>query len=184
MGMPSWRVSFISAGALLLTLVALSTVKVSAHATVAAPLPKQAFVEIINVNSGKCLDIRTEDGAFNNGARIQQINCKGIPGQRWKFVPVGDGRHHQIVSELSGKCIDVNGGWIGNGVPIIQHDCHSGWNQQWAITALGTFPVQTYTFTARHSGQCLDVPRSSTGNEVPLWQHTCNGTAAQQFRLR
>ena len=44
---------------------------------------KGAFTEVINIASGKCLDLR--DKSPRDGANIEQQDCNGADNQSWRF---------------------------------------------------------------------------------------------------
>jgi hypothetical protein len=44
---------------------------------------KGAFTEVINMASGKCLDV--QDKNPRDGANIQQRDCNGADNQSWRF---------------------------------------------------------------------------------------------------
>jgi hypothetical protein len=87
---------------------------------------------------------------------------------------------YQIKAKHSGRCLDVSGGTdaTGNGVQVIQWDCHDGDNQKWQIV-----PVADgfYKILAKHSGKALDVFGGiiSTGDGVTVQQRDFNGLANQ-----
>lgn len=72
-------------------------------------------------------------------------------------------------------CVDIQGGGMTSGTPVIPWDCAPGaWNQTWLPTATGGFHNPT-------SGRCLDVPngRIDNGNRLQVWD--CNATNAQRW---
>lgn len=79
-----------------------------------------------------------------------------------------------IVSQLSQKCLDAQGGSNASGTPIITWACHGGSNQS-----------VTYTNgTLRVMGKCLDAAGGAgrNGDAVVLWD--CHGGANQKWQLR
>lgn len=91
---------------------------------------------------------------------------------------------YRITAAHSGKCLDVSGGAdaTGNGVPVIQWDCHDGDNQKWRFVAVGN---DYYQIIAKHSGKALDVYGGviSTGDGVPVQQRDSNSSPNQLWRL-
>ncbi|MGW0832000.1 RICIN domain-containing protein [Streptomyces prunicolor] len=51
----------------------------------------------------------------------------GDPGQRWLLN--GNG---QILSEASGKCLDVSGQATADGSAVIRYSCNGGANEAWS----------------------------------------------------
>lgn len=87
---------------------------------------------------------------------------------------------YQIIAKHSGKCLGANS--LGNGVRVIQSDCHDGDNQAWTFT-----PVEGgyYRIIAKHSGRSLDVFGGifSRGDGVVVDQWDYNGAANQMWIL-
>ena len=133
-------------------------------------------IDIVNRNSGKCVDVVS--GSTADGAEAIQWTCHGGANQQWELQDAGGG-YHRIVSQASGKCLDVNGASTADGARIIQWTCGSGTNQQWQLRDGGGY-VQ---IVARHSGKCLDVVGASTADSARLQQSTCSTGASQQWTL-
>ncbi len=87
----------------------------------------------------------------------------------------------QIVSEASGKCVDVVSASTANAADVIQYTCGSGTNQQFELRDLGN---GHYNLVAQHSGKCLDVNGASTANGAAIIQYTCGSGTNQQWELR
>jgi nitrate reductase NapE component len=90
---------------------------------------------IINLLSGKCIDVRGKPGVANESP-LQLWDCEfsdPSTDQRWEFT--GDGF---IRNTLSGKCIDVKGRpGLANESPLQLWDCEfsepSNTDQRWAL---------------------------------------------------
>jgi glucosylceramidase len=141
-----------------------------------------AWYQVINTNSGKCLD--DQDWNTANGAGLQQWACSApaTNNQLWQFRPTSNG-YYQIVNRNATSLVwDVDGGpgATGDGATVHLWSYVSGTNQQWQPVALGG---GLYKFVARNSGKCLDVRDVSTANGARLQQWTCTGGVAQSFRL-
>jgi peptidoglycan/xylan/chitin deacetylase (PgdA/CDA1 family) len=139
-----------------------------------------AFYNVINRNSGKCLD--NSDWSTAWGTRLQQWGCGNQQSnQEWRFNPTDSG-YYEVLSRFSGLALDVTGGpgATGTGVKVQLWGLWGGANQQWLTVSLGG---NDYKLIARHSGKCLDVPGASIANGVQLQQWDCNGTGAQAFTL-
>jgi hypothetical protein len=89
-----------------------------------------------------------------------------------------DAQYVELVARHSGQCLDVTGGSVANGTPVIQWPCHGGANQEWVLVPTGT---GHYFATVQHSGQCLDVSGASTMPGTPVIQYPCHGGANQQW---
>ncbi len=141
-----------------------------------------AWYQVINTNSGKCLD--DADWSTGNGARLQQWTCASPPAanQQWQFRATSGG-YYQVVNRHATSLVwDVNGGpgATGDGAQVHLWSYVGGSNQQWQPVALGG---GLYRFVARNSGRCLDVRDVSTADGAWLQQWTCTGGPAQSFRL-
>lgn|GEM_PF-2380119 len=140
-----------------------------------------AWYQVINVNSGKCLD--AADWGTGNGTALQQWTCNTPPAdnQLWQFQPTGNGYYHVISRHAPSKSWDVTGGpaATNNGTPIQLWDFAGGTNQQWQPTSSGGL----YQFVARNSSKCLDVKDTSDSNGARLQQWACTADPAQSFRL-
>lgn len=95
--------------------------------------------------------------------------------------PIPDGTY-KIVSEASGKVVDVDANFIGNDGAIVQQWTWNGTsNQQWAFAYLGN---GAYRITSAASGKVLDVDANliaADGTKIQQW--TWNGTDNQQWVL-
>ena len=81
-----------------------------------------------------------------------------------------------VVSQQTGKCLDINGVSTADGAAVIQWTCHSGTNQQFTlrkVTYAGN-DSHDYQLVARHSGKCVDVSGVSTAAGARVHQWTCN----------
>ena len=100
-------------------------------------------VEIINVATGRCLDIQAANilDPTANGHYAHTWDCTGALNQRFRIEPIyimnpggisgGDGV--RIRALHSNKCLDVTDWSRKNGSGIQQWDCHDGLNQRWEI---------------------------------------------------
>ena len=93
----------------------------------------------------------------------------------------GGGQVADIVSRVSGKCVDVVSGSTADGAEIIQYDCHGRINQQWELRDAGGGYVQ---IVAQASGKCLDISGASTANNAKAIQWTCGSGTNQQWLVR
>jgi Ricin-type beta-trefoil lectin domain len=159
------------AAAAAVAIVASLAVPAAAHAA------EPTRIEFVNDGSGKCLDVRSEDGSYTLGARIQQYKCKYPDGnQYWDLTPAGNG-YYNVFNVQSGLCLDVTGGGTADGTPTQQWYCNNTPNQQWNLDYQGEF----VRLISANSGKCLDVRKGSHDDHAIVQQWTCNGTAAQRW---
>lgn len=134
-------------------------------------------MEYVNDGSGKCLDVRSEDGSFTAGARVQQYKCRdNVGNQRWILQTDVNGWFN-LVNAQSRLCLDVTGASTADGAPAQQWYCNGGANQQWGLHYDGHF----YTVYSANSLKCLDVRDGSHADHAIVQQWECNGTAAQRW---
>ncbi|CAL9334315.1 endo-1,4-beta-xylanase [Streptomyces sp. enrichment culture] len=84
--------------------------------------------------------------------------------------PTGSG---QIKGVGSGRCLDVPNASTSDGTQLQLWDCHSGTNQQWAVTDAGELRV--------YGNKCLDA--AGTGNGARVQIYSCWGGDNQKWRL-
>jgi hypothetical protein len=144
----------------------------------AGPIDPATFYQVINKNSGKCVDARAAGTA--NGTAIQQYTCNATTAQQYQFA-TASGNYVRINNRANtAQALDVTNVSTADSAPIQTWSYSGGNNQQWQPVAEGS---GYYHFINRNSGKCLDVPAASTADSVQLVQYTCNGTTAQSFRL-
>ncbi len=138
-----------------------------------------AFFILRSRQTGKCLDIRAEDG-FKNGAKAQQWKCFGHnqSNQRFQFVKHKD-NYYQLVAGHSNKCLEVANASKKNGASIVLGTCQTppAKHQLWKNNAsFQTESGLTMQFVAKHSGKCLDLAAEQAGsNGGRIQQWTCYG---------
>jgi len=91
-------------------------------------------VELVNVNSNKCLD-KSEDVPNANGNAVYQYRCTGLNNQLWEFIPGPDAFSHwgELKNVAGGRCLDIQGPSFTDGARIHVWDCYGAWNQRWNI---------------------------------------------------
>jgi hypothetical protein len=141
--------------------------------------PSLPAFEIVNANSGKCLDVAQGSGADN--ANVQQFTCNGAGSQKW-LLRAGAGESYEIVNVNSGKCLDVAQGSTADNANVQQLACHGASNQKWRFelyeeTADGT----SYVVISVNSDKCLDVLMDSTEDNANVQQYTCHRGPNQRW---
>lgn len=86
-----------------------------------------------------------------------------------------------LTARHSGKCVDVPGKSVDDGVQLTQYTCNGGMNQAYWFKDLGGGYVQ---LMAEHSGKCVDVANNSTANGNPVVQWPCGSGSNQQWQLQ
>jgi hypothetical protein len=88
------------------------------------------YYEVVNVNSGKCLDV--PGGNTAGGVELQQWSCWGGDMQLWALF--GTGTSSLTVRNLrSGLCLDDKD-WGGAGAALQQWDCNQAAVQTWQLS--------------------------------------------------
>ncbi|MFI1797376.1 RICIN domain-containing protein [Streptomyces sp. NPDC020379] len=140
----------------------------------AAQFPFQV-ISLVNVQSGRCLDIPNSN--TNNGTPMEIYDCNGGSNQQWQ--PQSNGQPTSLISRASNyaKCLDVNGGSVAPGTRVVISDCNNTESQEWQLQSDGT--IQTVV----PPGLCLDLAGSTAnGGGVRLWY--CDGRSTQQWKTR
>jgi hypothetical protein len=150
------------------------------------------FGTIVVRNSGKCLDVRSQDNFSLPGARVQQWDCSGAGEQQWQFHPFGiipmPGNTgvmvtvYQIRSERSGLCMEVDAG--GSHALVRQDTCGTGTagNEARQLFISTAVPQGYHTLKPlSNPSLCVDVQNGSNDNGNLLQQYTCTGGTNQQF---
>jgi len=155
----------------------------TAIATVAWLAPSSAHaatpVHLKEAEQNKCLDIRTQDGVFNPGARLQRFTCHSVSEQLWEIVPLGSDVF-VLRNPQSQLCVAVDSADFG--VQVVERACiDSNLGVKWFTT--GGIPfVKGSGFNQVHSvlasGSCLDTlgsfakifPCAGLDNKAQLWE--------------
>lgn len=135
------------------------------------------WVNIISVNSGKCLDVTGISTA--PGTVLQQWTCWGGDNQKFSLTPVTGG--YEITAKNSGLQLDVNGGpgAVQDGAQVIQYPYWGGSNEIWQMIP----GPNGMTFVAQNSGKCMDVTGISTSDGAPIQQWDCWNGPNQQWQI-
>jgi hypothetical protein len=83
-----------------------------------------------------------------------------------------------LVSQNSGKCLDVTGNTSANGTQLEIWRCHGGDNQKWTSTAAGELRVTIGGVT-----KCLDAAGGGTGNGTKIHIWSCHNGQNQKWNL-
>ncbi len=140
-------------------------------------------ISIVSARSGMCLNLARWD--TSDGAAIIQWPCGEGNNEKWNLTSkYPDGSIPSVVSQHSGKCLDITG--ASNGKRVTQQGCYYNNNghQGWALADKGVSNGWRYfTFENVHAKKCLDVPNGTmdSGAAIQVWD--CNGSQAQLWRI-
>ncbi len=128
------------------------------------------YFEVVNTNSGKCLEI--PGGQDYNGAVAQQWDCNSGLNQRWYLDDLNKSAGTTLVNAESGKCLEVADWRTDPGAPIRVWDCHGGANQKWSFGQNDKVANEGVLWN-NASWLVIDVPYSdlNNGTDVVQWNH-------------
>ena len=132
------------------------------------------------LNGSACMDVSGSNPA--NGSIVQSYSCNSTNAQSWSLAPVSTslGSAYQLVSSISGSCLDVSDVSLNNGAQMHEWQCLGATqtNQLWQMYPFGN----GYELVSLNSGKCLDLPNGNSSNGVQLQQWTCGqGTNPNQL---
>lgn len=153
------------------------------NTTLGFNIPTGTVYNIVNQNSGLCLDATGWGTA--DGTTLQQYACGGgsystQANQEWEFQSAGNGNYYITNVNAPSEAWNVVNSGTSSGSLMQLWSYSSTANKQWSAISLGN---GYYKFVGVGSGLCLDVPSASTKYGVQMQIYTCNGTAAQSFKL-
>ena len=138
--------------------------------------------EIVNVNSGKALDVR--NGVAENNAIVQQYSRNNSQAQRWFIRDSGAGYYLQ--SALGNWVLDLSGGNTANGAAIRLYTPNGTASQLFVVSssdvniATGVSMIIT---SAANKKLVTDVTSASTANGARVQLYSSNNTNAQKYRF-
>ena len=138
--------------------------------------------EIVNVNSGKALDVR--NGVAENNAIVQQYSRNNSQAQRWFIRDSGAGYYLQ--SALGNWVLDLSGGNTANGAAIRLYTPNGTASQLFVVSSsdvnIATGVSMIITSVANKK-LVTDVTGASTANGARVQLYSSNNTNAQKYRF-
>ena len=138
--------------------------------------------EIVNVNSGKALDVR--NGVAENNAVVQQYSRNNSQAQRWFIRDSGAGYYLQ--SALGNWVLDLSGGNTANGAAIRLYAPNGTAPQLFVVSSsdvnIATGVSMIITSVANKK-LVTDVTGASTANGARVQLYSSNNTNAQKYRF-
>lgn len=138
--------------------------------------------EIVNVNSGKALDVR--NGVAENNAIVQQYSRNNSQAQRWFIRDSGAGYYLQ--SALGNWVLDLSGGNTANGAAIRLYAPNGTASQLFVVSSsdvnIATGVSMIITSVANKK-LVTDVTSASTVNGARVQLYSSNNTNAQKYRF-
>lgn len=135
--------------------------------------------QIVNVNSGRCLDLR--DWNLSDGAVVQQFGCHGGKNQMFTLHRVGSSDNYSVRAVYGGRCLDITAGSKADGAKLQLWDCHGGKNQQFRFRGFASGGFDFEFARSNSTNSCADVASWSKSNGANIQQYTCHGGANQRW---
>lgn len=138
--------------------------------------------EIVNVNSGKALDVR--NGVAENNAIVQQYSRNNSQAQRWFIRDSGAGYYLQ--SALGNWVLDLSGGNTANGAAIRLYMPNGAASQLFVVSSSDvniTAGVSMMITSVANKKLVTDVTSASTANGARVQLYSSNNTNAQKYRF-
>lgn len=138
--------------------------------------------EIVNVNSGKALDVR--NGVAENNAIVQQYSRNNSQAQRWFIRDSGAGYYLQSV--LGNWVLDLSGGNTANGAAIRLYAPNGTASQLFVVSSSDvsiTTGVSMIITSVANKKLVTDVTSASTANGARVQLYSSNNTNAQKYRF-
>ncbi|MGE4654683.1 RICIN domain-containing protein [Bifidobacterium hominis] len=138
--------------------------------------------EIVNVNSGKALDVC--NGVAENNAIVQQYSRNNSQAQRWFIRDSGAGYYLQ--SALGNWVLDLSSGNTANGAAIRLYMPNGTASQLFVVSSsdinIATGVSMIITSVANKK-LVTDVTSASTANGARVQLYSSNNTDAQKYRF-
>ncbi|WP_165956715.1 RICIN domain-containing protein [Kribbella antibiotica] len=151
--------------------------------------------ELVNKNSGKCLNVGGSSTADN--AQFIQYGCVGTAlNERFRLMPIaGTDQYsirpvHTAIDNGAVKCLSASGGSSQDETNAVQSTCGAGlgepraWEQVTFDYVDGSAYETVVHLRFAHSNKCLDVAGASLDNSALVQQNECGQSASEQWILR
>ena len=153
------------------------TISVIHPLKVSAAVVSGQTYKLINVNSGKALDVYAAETA--NYSNVDIYSDNGTDAQKWNVVNNSDGTY-KLINTNSKKALDVYAAGIADYSNVDIYDDNGSSAQKWNIIANSD---STYKLINANSKKALDVYAAGTADYSNVDIYTDNGTAAQKWKL-
>ena len=128
--------------------------------------------EVINVKSGKALDLDR-----NDQTSVTQFASRGTGDQVWEIRPAGSGFYY-LLHTMNGNALEAVG--TRNSTPVRATRFSGGSSQQWRFD---TGKNGTALIVSR-LGKTLDIPGGTSSDGARVQIYDINGDSNQQFTFR
>lgn len=136
---------------------------------------------IINVNSGKALDVAA--GVANNGAVVRQWDANGTSAQQWYLRDSGAG--YYVQSALGNWVLDLAGGSVADGTSVRLFSPNATPAQRFLVASTIAMRTDSTVEISSSINQrlAMDMPGASRSDGTPVQLYPWNQTDAQLYRL-
>jgi ricin-type beta-trefoil lectin protein/LGFP repeat-containing protein len=137
-------------------------------------------IEIKGVQSGRCIQVAgVGQDALNNGGGTELWGCVAGAKQIWDVVSLGNNKYN-LKNRNSGKCLDISGGSVANGVSLIQNACNTSTWQQWEFT---TTADASLALRNVNTGKVAEARNDGTPNATLITRVADSGLSHQRWTL-
>lgn len=142
------------------------------------PIKDGTYTISNKINQKQVLEVAS--ASMKNGGNIQINTTNNKSEQRFEVRYVGDG-YYSIVSEQSGKALDVVSGKTANGTNLQQY----AWNknkpkaQLWKFVDAGN----GYYYIRSKTGNVIDLSNKSAAKNSNVYMWGMTGTSTQQWKM-
>ncbi len=151
-----------------------------------AALPVSGPWEIQPYNGiNLCLEI--QGASQQNSAQVQQYSCRTSGGavpthRRWYFETQTNG-DLEILAEVSGRCMNIQGATGANNTKIIQYACASDNRDNFYVDKVFTINQRDYyeIRSRKFDGMCLNISGASVALGTDLILYRCGVAAANDL---
>lgn len=139
--------------------------------------------EIVNVNSGKALDVYAAEAS--NGAVVDQYTRNGSSAQRW-FIRQADGGAYYLQSALGNFALNLKDTTGSNGTAINISVPGAVRSQQFLLTSVVSVAtdVSLRISSVINNSYVMDVSGGSSLNGAPVQIYPSNNSTAQRFLFK
>jgi predicted secreted protein len=172
------------AAAALATLAVVTTQASAARPAAASGSQPQDRVRLVNVNSGKCLEIVNSGTAIYDVANQWTCHRDGSPpsggtNQEWIRTLVAP-NVYELANAYSTMCLNVTGVSASNLARIDQNNCTHEGQQRWRFINVSGAVFRVMSMS---SGKCLEILGASLEDYFTAVQNTCTDLPNQYWRV-
>ena len=138
------------------------------------------YYEIINMNSGKALDVYNGDQKISTN--VDQYERNNTDAQKWIIKNCGDG-YYTIISKCNNLALDVQGGLSNRNGTNIQVYFNNGTDaQKFKLQKIEAIKADTYEIeTALNANKVLDIAWGATNDGANVQLYTADNVDQQKF---